>query len=499
MGLDWWLTRQTLPPLPVREGGRGRERGPGGEGSKGRPLQLAIFALNLLLLSLPVSAQPFTTTLPGTLVDAAGVTGPAGRPGVALLVAAGRDGKGAKTLLFLDPASRGLTRWAAGLHEEVNAVRAFDVAGDGMAALVAGMPGLLFTPAGGGAARRFFEQEHLDLRSVTGATAGRPWIATARAGLLELLGRGPEGGLARLASFPLPLEAQRPRWGLRIASPPVTLLPGDPPLFAVGPKEEGRRLQTLLIPAGGEPAVESWSLLPAGERLMDDRRYLRFDGVPALAVASFEKVGLLAKKRFRLFLVQQDRSRRGGGPVLTVDTDCPLWLPLDAMSGDADGDGRKDLVLAHPGGLRGKEMLALRPPGTGRRPFRSQAPALEGERRAHRLAVRPRPLRRRRPRFPAPHRRPASRLSRRSRKAPARWPASRRGRSPSPARRSGTTKKIPRWETRRACPRTLSAGGGDARRRNGDPGPWRYEGREDRADSPFARFAEAARLKQSSV
>jgi hypothetical protein len=341
----------------VREGGRGRERGPGGEGSKGRSPQRAIFILNLFLLSLPVSAQPFTTTLPGTLVDAAGVNGPGGRPGVALLVAAGRDGKGAKTLLFLDPASRGTTRWAGGLHEEINAVRAFDVAGDGVATPVAGMPGLLFTPAGGGTARRFFEQQHLDLRSVTGATAGRPWIATARAGLLELLGHGPGGGLARLASFPLPLEAQRPRWGLRIASPPVTLLPGDPPLFAVGPKEEGRRLQTLLIPAGGEPAVESWSLLPAGERLMDDRRYLRFDGVPALAVASFEKVGLLAKKRFRLFLVQLDRSRRGGGPVLTVDTDCPLWLPLDAMSGDADGDGRKDLVLAHPGGLRGKEML----------------------------------------------------------------------------------------------------------------------------------------------
>jgi hypothetical protein len=148
-------------------------------------------------------------------------------------------------------------------------------------------------------------------------------------------------------------------------SPPVTLLSGDPPLFAVGPNEEGRRLQTLLIPAGGEPVTESWSLLPAGERLMDDPRYLRFDGVPALAATSFETIGLLAKKRFRLFLLPLDRSRRGSGPVLTTETDCPLWLPLDAMSADADGDTRKDLILAHAAGLRGKEMTVLVHRGLG--------------------------------------------------------------------------------------------------------------------------------------
>lgn len=319
----------------------------------------------LFLIPVAGHAQPFTSTLPGTLVDAAGVAGPEGRPGVALLVAAGRDGKGAKAILFLDPQSRAVTRWVGGLHEEVNAVRAFDLAGDGVLVPVAGMPGVLFAPAGGGGARRVLEQPNLDLRSVIGITAGRPWLPAARAGLLELLGHGPGGALSRLASFPLPLKAQRPRWGLRIASPPVTLLPGDPALFAVGPNEEGRRLQTLLIPAGGEPATESWSLLPAGERLMDDPRYLRFDGVPALAASSFETVGLLAKKRFRLFLLPLDRSRKGSGPVLTAETDCPLWLPLDALSADADNDTRKDLILVHPSGLRGKEMTVLTYKGLG--------------------------------------------------------------------------------------------------------------------------------------
>ncbi len=48
---------------------------------------------------------------------------------------------------------------------------------------------------------------------------------------------------------------------------------------------------------------------------------------------------------------------RGARPVLAFETDCPLWFPLDALSADADGDGHQDLVLVHPGGLRGKELL----------------------------------------------------------------------------------------------------------------------------------------------
>jgi hypothetical protein len=138
----------------------------------------------------------------------------------------------------------------------------------------------------------------------------------------------------------------------------VTLLPGDPPLFAVGPEVSGRRrLQTILIPAAGGETIESWSLLPADERLMYDRRYLRIDGVPMLAATSFQKIGVFAKKRFRLFLLGRDRSRKGSAPILAFETDCPLWYPLDAASADADGDGHQDLVLVHPVGLRGKELL----------------------------------------------------------------------------------------------------------------------------------------------
>ena len=147
----------------------------------------------------------------------------------------------------------------------------------------------------------------------------------------------------------------------------MTLLPGDPPLFVAGPQTEGRRrLKTVLLPADGSAPFESWSLLPGEERLVTfDRGYLRLDGAPALAATTFEKIGVFAKKRLRLFLLGRDRSRKGSAPSLAVETDCPLWFRLDSLAADADGDGRQDLVLAHPGGLRGKELLVSAYRGLG--------------------------------------------------------------------------------------------------------------------------------------
>ncbi len=111
-----------------------------------------------LLLSFPASAQPAnvrtaragafesaTVSLPGFLVDAAGVTGPGGRPGVALLISGQKDRKGPKTLLFFDPQRRTLETLAARLHEEVNAVTGFDLDASGALTPIAGMPGVLFT------------------------------------------------------------------------------------------------------------------------------------------------------------------------------------------------------------------------------------------------------------------------------------------------------------------------------------------------------------------
>lgn len=320
-------------------------------------------------------AQAFSVSLPGTLVSAAGVTGPSGRPGVALLLAAGKDGKGAKSLLFFDPERRSLQRWIDNLHEETNAVAAFDLAGKGVAGPVAGMPGAIFAPAGGGVSRKVLNESNVDLRSVTGGTPSRPWIPAAHTGLLELFERGAGGDLKHHGVYQLPVRAERRRWGLRLSSPPVTLLPGDPPIFVAGPQVAGRRrIESVLIPLDGTAPLEAWSLLPGDERLMNfDRRYLRIDGTPVLAATSFDKIGVFAKKRFRLYLLGRDRSRKGSPPVLAFDTECPLWFPLDAVAADADGDGRQDLVILHAAGLQGKELQVTAFHGIGGGHFDARA------------------------------------------------------------------------------------------------------------------------------
>jgi hypothetical protein len=328
--------------------------------------------------------ETLTAPLPGTLLRAAPARDLQGRPGVALLVSAGKDK--AKSLWFFDPERRTLERMAGSLHEEVNSLAAVDLDGDGAATPVAGMPGAAFTPVGGGGVREVLEEPRVDLRSVAGHSLGSGWpqglafVPAARAGLVELLAPGADGRLARRASFPLPLRAERPRWGLRLTSPPVSLVPGGTgPLLAAGPEVHGRRrLKSLIFdPAGGEP-VESWSLLPGEERLVD-KRYLRIDGRPVLAVGTIEKIGIFVKKRFRLFWVERDRSRRGTAPALAVETDCPLWHDLVPFAADADGDGHKDVALVHPEGMQGKDLvLALyRNLGNGRFEARPRRTKLE--------------------------------------------------------------------------------------------------------------------------
>lgn len=297
--------------------------------------------------------------LPGKLLRWAPAKDAQGRPGIAALVASGADLK-ARSVWFIDPVWKTQQR-LADVHEEVNAVAAFDLNGDGAATPVASMPGVLFAPGGGGA-RRILESSDVDLLSVDGLSsawpAGLPWLPTARAGHLQLLTAGPGGALGRGDGFDLPLKAERPRWGIRLTSPAVTLLgSGGEPLLAVGPEPHGRRrLRSLVLaPGGGEP-VESWSLLPGEERLVDEQ-YLRLNGRPALAVGTIEKIGIFVKKRLRLFYLDRDRSRRGTAPVLAAATECALWNRLTTFAADADGDGQDDLALIHPEGMDGGELV----------------------------------------------------------------------------------------------------------------------------------------------
>lgn len=340
--------------------------------------------------------------LPGRLLGSAVARNPAGRYGLLLLVAERRAAAepiapgasrwllGPLSLFFFEPGTRTLETVATRLPEKVNAVAALAPRGSTGDAdvLLLGEPGILYgldPPWGGGtpsgaATRQLFAAPGLDLRSLHEERRDLPrprlpWVPVARAGLLQLLTASREGSRDELrptASFPLSVAAKREAWGLKLSSEPVNLLPaavaaGSPPAgaagaagalrFAVGPEEQGkRRLRTLLFTTeGGTAPVEAWSLLPGDEQDVEGT-YTTLNGHPTLLVTSISKIGILVKRDLRLFQLIRDRSRGGSPPAFAIHTDCAIWHRLDARFVETAGNGRQDLVLIHPEGLRGKKL-----------------------------------------------------------------------------------------------------------------------------------------------
>src|SRR5678816_762196 len=164
-----------------------------------------------------------------------------------------------------------------------------------------------------------------------------------------------------LAEAALPLEASRDDAGLMLVSPkvrPVGRAKDGPLLFASGPDRVGReRLRSILLdPMAPEKTrrVESWSLLPGAESVMDSA-YLILDGRPALAVLTrpSDKLSLFGEKLLRLyFLDQEDRSRTGTKPALAVESHLNIWQQGTLMAVDVDHDGRQDLVVGYWKGLK---------------------------------------------------------------------------------------------------------------------------------------------------
>jgi VCBS repeat protein len=305
-------------------------------------------------------AEATVARVQGALLAAAAWQRPGGRPGLALLTAANRDGTGARTLSFVEP-GRPVLEPLPAPPEGSDALTAFDLDGDGTAELIAGAPGALFALTGDAAGHLAFRKV-LDAPGL-GLQAGDPrptstgWLTLAGAGRVEVASPR-EGRLVRGAGFPLPLIAQRRSWGLRLSSPDLHLLPaagGAPAIFCAGPRAEGRRrLATTLLPLAGTPA-EAWSKLP-GEEDVAESSYQRWDGKPALVVATYGRIGLSERKRLRIFLPMPDRTREGRPPAVARGTGCAIWQRLEATLRDLDGDGRQDLVLLHPEGLRGKSL-----------------------------------------------------------------------------------------------------------------------------------------------
>lgn len=188
-----------------------------------------------------------------------------------------------------------------------------------------------------------------------------------------------------VAEMSLPVSTTRSAGALNLSSPVVRPVPPPLPfagsdsnpqgstgsqsasaspssrLIALGPEPFGEdRLHTLLLdPAHPhDEAVESWSLLPGPEKLIEST-LLRIDGRPALAVTtrSAEKLSLFKEKWLRVFFLEADRTKRGHVPVLAVETRINLWQPTEPVAIDVDRDGRQDLVLPYWKGLKNSHLV----------------------------------------------------------------------------------------------------------------------------------------------
>lgn len=306
---------------------------------------------------------------------AAGADGePPGAPASVPADAAPADGDGepaAPLLLRLAIAGPGaleeVTPW---VPQAVTRVLCADLDADGRPELLLAEPGRLWSLGSPNA-----PQPPLPVVVAPGADFDAAQLA-AGGGRLEVpeVGRlrrfeSRGGRLHEVASQPLPVEAARTPFGLRLTSPRLRRLPGaggEAALLAVGPQASGdRRLRTLLLAAGGEP-IETWSMLPEPESV-EGSWLLRLDGRPVLAVTTFpaNKLGIFAQHRLRLFLLGDDRTRAGGPPALAFETVSHRWQECLPMITDADGDGRDDLAVLQVKGLSGKETRLEVYPGDG--------------------------------------------------------------------------------------------------------------------------------------
>lgn len=297
-----------------------------------------------------------------------------GAGGIAILLAPEGDADGPRSLYRFDPSGGGeLTELARDLPAAADSLSHLDVDGDGRGELIVGEPGrihllgALEDPAGR-RPRVLLEAPDLDLGRLVRQglirldetflphpTVGR--LATYRAGA------GPT--LTLVSEIDLPVTARRLRTGLQLSTPPVHRLerPGSgPPWLAVGPERQGNRrlLTTLIDPGAGEPGerrAEAWCQLSADEKVVESW-YLSVDGLPVLvaAVLRADRIGILEKKKLRVFPLRTDRTRAGTRPALEIQTVTRHWFGLGVRVADFDRDGRGDLIVVQPDGLGAKKL-----------------------------------------------------------------------------------------------------------------------------------------------
>ncbi|REK04507.1 MAG: hypothetical protein DWQ36_16775 [Acidobacteria bacterium] len=215
----------------------------------------------------------------------------------------------------------------------------------------------------------------------------------------------------RIASVPLPVQASIGGPTLRLETPPIQRVrtiqatdPGDGPSrsaarWAIGPWEAGPlRWQVRLLelpPAGTEEAtvetvgdtgageastpgdgggalpelVTYWLRTPENERPIGAEFFaIREKGdergdeevyVAAQALRA-DRVGILERKKVRLWRLADDRTRRGSTPLLAEATRSRIWQDLGVRAADVDRDGAVELLLLQREGFSGKELYAER-------------------------------------------------------------------------------------------------------------------------------------------
>jgi VCBS repeat protein len=177
-----------------------------------------------------------------------------------------------------------------------------------------------------------------------------PWLAAGGAGEVRRLTRAGDALQAGEAQA-VPVEATLQRWGLHLESPEARFV-GD--RLAVGPAQEGVLLRTVLLGPGGE-RQELTSELPEPERVADST-VVMLDGRPTLVVGSFRGLGVMSRKRLRVFALAGEPGAAPRRPLLARELSARAWQELQATAGDFDGDGRDDLAIAAGEGLGGGEV-----------------------------------------------------------------------------------------------------------------------------------------------